>query len=98
MWKLFWRKWKWNNNCLSCNKEPKHKHPSNASNLGKNCVEECPEGTILDKDNYQCIKNEENNENNNNDYAYIIVGVVGGIIIIAVVVLIILLHSKRKIE
>ena len=35
-----------NNNCLTCNKESKYKYLVNVIDLGKNCVEECPEGTI----------------------------------------------------
>ena len=79
-----------NNNCLTCNKESKYKYLVNAPDLGKNCVDECPEGTKLDNEKYECIKKE------NKNYIYITVGVIGGVIIIIVVVLLIIKYKKKN--
>jgi len=81
-----------NNNCLTCNKESKYKYLINISELGKNCVEECPEGTILDKEKYQCIKKE------NKNYIYIFIGVIGGILVLFIIILIIITIKKKKIK
>ena len=56
-----------NNNCLSCNKASKYKYLVNIPELAKNCVEKCPEGTVLDEEKYQCINSNDNDNNSNND-------------------------------
>jgi len=81
-----------NNNCLTCNKESKYKYLINIPELGKNCVEECPEGTILDREKYQCIKEE------NKNFIYICIGVAGGIILIFIIILITITLKKKRIK
>ena len=83
-----------NNNCLTCNKTSKYKYLVNIPDLGKNCVEECPEGTFADKGIYQCINKNENE--NNYSYVYIIIGVLGGLIIIAIILFLYLKIKKRQ--
>ena len=80
-----------NNNCLTCNKESKYKYLVNVQDLGKNCVEECPEGTKLDKEKYECVKK-------NYNYIFIIIGVIGGIILILVIVLLIIKFKKKEVR
>ena len=80
-----------NNNCLTCDKNSKYKYLINIPDLGKNCVEKCPEGTKLDNEKYECIKK-------NNNYIFIIIGVIGGIIIILVIVLIIIKFKKKDVK
>ena len=83
-----------NNNCLTCNKTSKYKYLVNIPDLGKNCIEECPEGTFVDKGKYQCIIKNENEKNYS--YVYIIIGVLGGLIIIAIIIFIYLKIKKRQ--
>ena len=85
-----------NNNCLTCNKTSKYKYLVNIPDLGKNCVEECPKGTFVDKGKYQCIIKNENENEKNYSYVYIIIGVLGGLIIIAMIIFIYLKIKKRQ--
>ena len=76
-----------NPNCLSCILTSSNKYLVNAPELGKKCVSECPEGTVLKK--MECIKEEFTTSN-----IMITVGVVGGFIIIIIVVIICNLLNK----
>ena len=49
-----------NQNCESCNENSAFSYLINAKNFPKNCVKECPKGTILNIENNYCEeKNEE---------------------------------------
>ena len=80
-----------NQNCTSCNITSKNKYLVESEKYGSNCVEECPEDTILDIDNYKCIdkkKNTDNDDKNDNKYLYIIFGAIGFVIVLIIVIII----------
>ena len=70
------------NKCLSCNISSDYKYLINVPGQAKNCVAECPDGTILKK--YECIKDGFTRSN-----IMITVGVVGGFILIVIDIIII---------
>ena len=70
-----------NNNCLSCDLASNNKYLVNVPELGKNCVSECPEDTVLKK--MECIKKEFTNSN-----IVITFGVVGGAIILIILIIV----------
>lgn len=94
-----------NQNCETCNITSEYKYFVNAEGFGKNCVQSCPSGTVLDG-NYTCILKEPENpekkdDNDNSRKTFIIIlSVIGGLIVvgIAVYLFIYLMKRKRKIK
>ena len=82
-----------NNNCLTCDRNSTYKYLLNAENFGKNCVEKCPDGTKLDEDNYQCIK-----DNGITGYIYIIIGVSSFVLVLVIGLFIYILLRRRCIK
>ena len=91
-----------NEHCSSCDINSQYKYLLDAKGFSKNCVHECPNGTILE--NEKCILNNKEQEleiNNNNknikNYSSIIIStsVVGCIFTVAII-LIVYFSRKRK--
>ena len=85
-----------NQNCTACDINSKFKYLINSDDYGKNCVEKCPEGTILNEAKFQCIKNEK--DKTSNYLLAIILGIVGFIILIISFVIIYLKCRKPIIK
>lgn len=85
-----------NEHCSSCDINKVYKYLIDASGFGKNCVNECPNGTVLK--NEKCILNHQNIRNDEKNYSVIIISssVVGGIVIIVGAILIIYFCLKKK--
>ena len=89
-----------NENCLSCDINNGYKYLVDAEGFGKNCVNECPNGTIIY--NEKCIlnnKNEKKEEKVENNYTKIILGisiVLGIITIIFISITIYFCFKKRN--
>ena len=81
-------------NCTSC-----YNDSLLQEDLG-NCVESCPNGTILDEDNYICNDNKNNKKNKDqkNNLKYYIIVPIASILLIAIIVIIILIARKKKIK
>jgi hypothetical protein len=67
----------------------------NSDGYGKNCVEKCPKGTILNETIYQCIKVENDPEPDSPNHTLAIVLGIGGFIILIVVGIIIYLKCIK---
>ena len=90
-----------NEHCSSCEINSEYKYLVDATGFSKNCVHECPNGTILK--NEKCVLNNEeketdNKEKNEKNYSVIIIStsVAGGVVIIVAVILIIYFCNKKK--
>ena len=88
-----------NEHCSSCEINSEYRYLIDASGFGKNCVNKCPNGTILK--NEKCILNYQNIKNENYSVIIISSSVAGGIVIIVGVLLIIYfcyIKRKKKLE
>ena len=90
-----------NEHCSSCEINSEYKYLVDATGFSKNCVHECPNGTILK--NEKCVlhkeeKETDNKEKNEKNYSVIIIStsVAGGVVIIVAVILIIYFCNKKK--
>ena len=88
-----------NAHCTSCDVNSEYKYLVNADGFGKNCVNICPNKTILKEG--KCIKEEKKEEGKeeeeeSNSLAIIIPSIIGGIIVIAVIILLIYLYYKKR--
>ena len=86
-------------NCLSCKLDSENKYLVNAEGFAKNCVNKCPGGTILDKNNITCIlpKNSDDDNNNKSSNALVIaLSLIGVVIFLGCVGFIIHCLLKRR--
>ena len=74
-----------NNYCLSCNENSTYKYLVNAKGFDKNCVEKCPNSTILNQTINQCIIKE--NKEEEDYYFYKIIFIILTIILIAAIII-----------
>ena len=88
-----------NQNCETCNITSEYKFFVNATGFGKNCVQSCPNGTVLEG-NYTCVlkkqENPENRSDNKQKTFIIILSVIGGLLVIGIVVYLVIYCLKRK--
>ena len=86
-----------NENCLSCNNNT---YLIDAPGLNKNCVDSCPENTVLDESKTRCVEHKPNtsgnNKNNLNSALLILAIVLLSIIVIGIIVYCIRRSLKRK--
>ena len=78
-----------NEQCSSCNKSSEYKYLIEAEGFGRNCVKECPSGTILKED--KCILDEENT----NLLIIIVPSIFVGTAII-IIIIIFLIYCRNK--
>ena len=76
-----------NENCLSCDVNSEYKYLIDANGFGKNCVKECPSGTILKES--KCISKTSEEEEEISTYSIIIISssIFVGIIIIVIILM-----------
>ena len=85
-----------NNYCLSCDQNSKFKYLVNLANIS-NCVEKCPNSTILNINNNQCLeKINKRKINNDKILTYILILIAGLIIIIIIICIICICFNKKR--
>ena len=82
-----------NENCLSCDVNSEYKYLIDANGFGKNCVKECPSGTILKES--KCIS-KPSEKKSSNLVAIIVPSIIVPIIIIVVIIVLYRRHKKRS--
>ena len=87
-----------NNFCLTCDRNSKFKYLLNQINIS-NCVEECPNTTILNETINQCIEIEKSeNDNKNGNFIPIILFILIIILLIILIIIFVIRLCKKKKE
>lgn len=90
-----------NNFCSSCNPNTNDSYLIVADGMNQNCVNECPENTILNNDTKQCVNkkfddsHDKGNENKNN-YTWLLILIIILIVIILIIVIFIIYKKYNK--
>ena len=85
-----------NQNCETCNAISEYKYFVNATGFGKNCVQSCPDGTVLEGNSTCILKSQENKDNKKEKILLITLSIILSVLVLGIILYIIIFFIKRK--